>query len=114
MKSIFLGAALAAATVNIASAQTTSIEMPGFVANSLETCPKPVYPAEARQSGREGLVEVMFSVRADGSVTFATVTKSSGHPDLDDAATRSLVRCKLKKPFPGTQLAEIDFKLKDK
>jgi protein TonB len=44
------------------------------------------YPFFARLFGREGVSELAFTVRADGTVGGITVAKSSGHEGLDDAA----------------------------
>jgi TonB family protein len=44
------------------------------------------YPFFARLFGREGVSELAFTVRADGSVGDLKVAKSSGYDSLDDAA----------------------------
>jgi TonB family protein len=49
-------------------------------------CPQPHYPLIARARGWEGTVEVLLSVRADGSVNAATLWRSSGYSVLDQAA----------------------------
>lgn len=43
------------------------------------------YPEASRRLNEEGLVEVRFTVNADGRVTDCAVERSSGHPRLDAA-----------------------------
>lgn len=49
------------------------------------------YPTEAKKARQQGIVTVRFTVFADGSVTGASIRKSSGH-DLLDAATLDLLQ----------------------
>ena len=44
------------------------------------------YPAAARLERREGVVDMLLDVAADGKVTGCAVQDSSGHADLDSAA----------------------------
>jgi TonB family protein len=44
------------------------------------------YPPEAENASRGGIALVAFTITAQGNVTRAKVTKSSGQADLDDAA----------------------------
>ena len=46
------------------------------------------YPRLARQRGYEGTVIVLMVIDADGAVTGASLTRSSGHASLDEAALR--------------------------
>jgi len=46
----------------------------------------PPYPQQARQQGVEGTVVLRLTVGTDGAPTDVRVSKSSGHPALDDAA----------------------------
>ena len=50
---------------------------------------RPVYPTGARQRKEEGDVVLELSVSAQGRVTAASVAKSCGYPELDDAALRA-------------------------
>jgi len=46
------------------------------------------YPPIAVRLGEEGTTALAFKITADGSVTDVTVSESSGHSDLDEAAVR--------------------------
>lgn len=50
----------------------------------------PIYPAAARWAGYEGVVILRVALNACGRVTEANVAASSGHPVLDDAASRAV------------------------
>eukprot|EP01034_Spumella_vulgaris_P040365 gene40365-49920_t len=63
-------------------------------------CDKPVWPLEALRREQTGTVTMAFKIGADGSVEESKVTKSSGHPLLDEAARFGIAKCKFK---PGTQ-----------
>lgn len=52
--------------------------------------PPPVYPDEARWERRTGRVLLRFHIRPDGSVGDVQVFGSSGHADLDHAASAAL------------------------
>lgn len=72
-----------------------------------------VYPSDARQAGLTGAPEVAFSIGADGQLVAGslTVRKSSGHPQLDEAALRA-VRAAAPfspPPFPMSPKLEIPF-----
>lgn len=61
------------------------------------SCPqKPAWPESALQEKRQGAVALAFEVDADNTVLDAKVTRSSGHPDLDEAARAGLAKCKFK------------------
>lgn len=62
--------------------------------------PKPDYPAIAKSAGYEGQVIVEAIVYPDGSVGEVKVTKSSGYPELDRAATDAARKWKFS---PGEQ-----------
>lgn len=57
---------------------------------------KPAWPEAALREKREGAVELTFLVDADNSVLEARVKRSSGHPDLDEAARAALAKCTFK------------------
>ncbi|WP_059369740.1 TonB family protein [Treponema endosymbiont of Eucomonympha sp.] len=56
-----------------------------------------VYPPQAKKAGIQGTVEVVFTVRADGTASGVSVSKSSGEPLLDAAAVAAIVTAS---PFP--------------
>ncbi|MEO1348551.1 MAG: TonB family protein [Cyanobacteria bacterium J06635_15] len=49
-------------------------------------CPAPSYPESARQAGIEGEPRVSIQFDANGNVVGVTLERSSGNPDLDQAA----------------------------
>lgn len=54
----------------------------------METHTLPPYPAESLHAHEEGRVLLAVTIGADGRVTQASVLKPSGHPRLDDAASK--------------------------
>ncbi|MDR0549281.1 MAG: energy transducer TonB [Deltaproteobacteria bacterium] len=58
------------------------------------------YPTIARRNRLEGIATVAFTVNREGQVTLARLTKSSGHPILDDEAEGLLRRVNPLPPFP--------------
>ena len=50
------------------------------------------YPSVSQNDGEEGTVTLRFIVQPDGSVSDIRIARSSGHPRLDAAAVRSLLR----------------------
>ena len=50
------------------------------------------YPSRALREEREGVTRFTVQVSPEGRVTSCSVTGSSGSPDLDDAACRSITR----------------------
>ena len=69
------------------------------------TCPKPTYPRIARVRGWQGTVDIDVLIAANGSVQEATVSQSSGHEALDNAALAVARRSRfhLVKPSPTTR-----------
>lgn len=67
------------------------------------SCTTPEWPREARRYEVDGITVLHFQIAADGSIEDARVDKSSSWQLLDDAALRSLVKCKFK---PGLDEAE--------
>jgi protein TonB len=51
---------------------------------------KLVYPAQARRTGVGGIVEVLFTLNIDGSVSGVSVKKSAGAEMLDEAAIAAI------------------------
>ncbi|OLC12124.1 MAG: hypothetical protein AUH29_17185 [Candidatus Rokubacteria bacterium 13_1_40CM_69_27] len=54
--------------------------------------PLPPYPSAAREQRVEGLVLLDVDVRADGSVGDVRLKRTSGSPELDDAALQTVKR----------------------
>ena len=50
------------------------------------------YPSRELRMGNEGLTRFRLEIGADGRVTDCTITASSGHPGLDEAACRLVTR----------------------
>ncbi|MDR2659320.1 MAG: TonB family protein [Spirochaetaceae bacterium] len=51
---------------------------------------KLVYPAQARRTGLDGAVEILFTLGADGGVSGISVKKSAGSEMLDEAAIAAI------------------------
>jgi protein TonB len=51
---------------------------------------KLVYPAQARRTGQDGTVEVLFTLNTDGSVSGVSVKKSADAEMLDEAAIAAI------------------------
>ncbi|MDR1149563.1 MAG: TonB family protein [Spirochaetaceae bacterium] len=49
-----------------------------------------VYPAQARRTGLDGTVEILFTLNTDGSVSGISVKKSAGAEMLDEAAIAAI------------------------
>lgn len=75
--------------------------------------PAPPYPAAARSRGMQGTVYLSITFGADGRVTGATVSRSSGYSDLDSAAS-SWVRRNWRAPVGqvGTFRQPVQFRLR--
>lgn len=54
--------------------------------------PKPEYPEEARRMRQQGVVMISVEVSADGHASDVSVSRSSGFPQLDQAAVRGVRR----------------------
>jgi TonB family protein len=79
--------------------------------------PKPKYPRIARSSGWEGKVVLQIHVSADGDATGVSVSQSSGHDILDEAAVAAVEGWRFKPakrgdtPVSSTVSVPINFKL---
>ncbi len=72
---------------------------------------KPEFPGEALKSSSEGSVRLRIVLAKSGSVTQATISKSSGNRTLDEAARKAVLNWKMKpaalKPTDLTSGREI-------
>ena len=59
------------------------------------------YPARAQMMRKQGVVTVSFSIAADGSISGASVVKSSGVEDLDGAALKAVASARSIGPRPA-------------
>lgn len=60
-----------------------------------------IYPSQSRSRNEEGIVVVRFSISSDGSIGGVSLSRSSGHPGLDQAAQETVNRVRRFPPFPG-------------
>ncbi|MDN4058642.1 energy transducer TonB [Massilia sp. YIM B02769] len=63
---------------------------------SWDLCPKPGYPRASIRNEETGVVTLGFTVAASGHLLGATVARSSGFPNLDNAAYAALTRCRFR------------------
>ncbi|MBI5759404.1 MAG: TonB family protein [Planctomycetales bacterium] len=78
------------------SSGSEGVELPQVVNN-----PSPDYPAEALAAGKEGRVVLRVKVGADGRVQTASVQRSSGHAEFDQAALTAVRRWQFR---PATRM----------
>lgn len=86
----------------------------------METHTLPPYPAESIHAREEGRVLLAVTIGADGGVSKASVFKPSGHPRLDDAASRYVKdhwrwqpATRSGKPVASDTRVAVNFKLKE-
>jgi protein TonB len=60
------------------------------------------YPVQARREGVEGEVRMSFVVQSDGTISDVEVVGSSGHPELDRAASGTLQKLGRVAPLPSS------------
>ena len=74
--------------------QAPKVEIHGDIANRVRKRVLPVYPERARRMGWEGEVQVSLQVDPSGNVipTSVVIVKTSGYPDLDQAAKYAAMR----------------------
>lgn len=65
------------------------------------------YPARAKMMRKQGIVTVSFSIGADGSISGASIAKSSGAEDLDNAALSAVNSARSIGPRPAGMEASI-------
>jgi periplasmic protein TonB len=56
------------------------------------------YPDAARRAGMEGTVELRFQIGRGGNAEGLEIVRSSGHPELDEAAMQTIRRAG---PYPA-------------
>lgn len=66
------------------------------------------YPDEAKKRGIRGRLRLHVALNADGTINEVSVTQSSGHKLLDDAAVRIVQLSAPFSPFPAEMRAETD------
>ena len=78
-----------------AGPKSSPMELTGEVANrKILTKVKPTYPEKARKEGWEGVVVLKFWVTPEGAVKNIQLLRSSGYPELDNAAKSALSQWK--------------------
>ncbi len=65
------------------------------------------YPARAKMMRKQGIVTVSFSIGADGTISGASIAKSSGSEDLDNAALSAVNSARSIGPRPAGMGASI-------
>jgi D-alanyl-D-alanine endopeptidase (penicillin-binding protein 7) len=58
------------------------------------SCRKPEYPHGDLAAGHQGTVTVDFLVDTDGAVIDSAILRSSGYPNMDEAARGALLKCR--------------------
>ncbi|WP_137174307.1 M56 family metallopeptidase [Massilia sp. HP4] len=81
---------------NAQPARATAQEVDQEALVDFKSCPRPKYPEADLKARHQGTVDLGFLVGADGKIKENKVTKSSGHPGLDEAARSVLVTCSFK------------------
>jgi protein TonB len=73
-----------------------------------------VYPSAARRAGIQGVTEVSFIIREDGSIGAVTVRTGSGHTVLDEAAVAAVSAAAPfpRPPMPARIAIPISFRLR--
>jgi protein TonB len=93
----------------------------GIAAPGILSKVDPAYPAEARQAGAEGTVVLRVQILANGRPGEISVSRSTGHSSLDDAAVVAVAKWKFvpaKDSSSGKTVAcyttlPVSFRLKD-
>jgi len=78
---------------------------------------RPAYPAVARRAGVQGTTVLRVHVSADGSIDDVQVSRSAGHPALDEAAAAAVGRWRFDPARSGSEpvavwvLIPVEFRL---
>ncbi len=92
-----LGVAIACVSVYAeATAADKSASSDRSAVVDFKTCTKPVWPDGAIAAQRTGNVQLNFLVGTDGKVKQSKIARSSGHPDLDEAARTGIEKCQFR------------------
>lgn len=83
-------AAPPAAVIDAPVASPAARDLPARVDTAYLDNPEPVFPSLSRRLGEQGRVLLQVRVGPDGSVLGVSVSRSSGYPRLDNAATRAV------------------------
>lgn len=70
--------------------------------------PAPTYPEAARRAGQQGLVMLRVQVNARGTVDAVSVSESSGHSLLDQAAIKAVRKWKFRPATMGPMAVECE------
>jgi protein TonB len=72
-----------------------------------------IYPSKARRTGIQGVVEVIFTINANGGASDISVRRSSGKEILDDEAVRAVKSASpfRRPPAPVRIVIPVSFKL---
>ena len=79
---------------------------------------RPVYPKGSQRRGEQGVVELEIDVESDGTVVAVSVMRSSGFPDLDEAAVKAMRRAVFRPARAGSEAVrstvrqKLEFRLK--
>ncbi len=101
-----------AATIQVNAATPPSREQRGVrnrTAPRPTFSPQPDYPPTALAAGRAGLVLVRTTIDNRGRVTKASIARSSGSQDLDQAALQAVRRWRFQPVSPESTSAPDDF-----
>lgn len=82
---------MAGAAAEQAATPATQSRRADFNASS---CTRPEWPRGALRREESGVVTMSFLVGADGAVRGSKVVKSSGFPELDEAALSATAKCR--------------------
>lgn len=88
--------------------EVPKVEIHGDIAKRVRKKVLPVYPERARWMGWEGEVQISLQVDASGNVipTSVVVVRTSGYPDLDQAAKSAAMRWVFD-PLPPNVVQEV-------
>jgi len=110
MKNVFAIASILTCTMTWAELQPLPEPVTPAKASG---CSWPAYPAQAMANSEQGTTRVSIHILADGSVANATVVKSSGYADLDNATLAAIKGCQFhpstKDGTPTDSTAELDY-----